>query len=62
MVETVYDKKDVAAAPKIKAAPKPDFPEGWSYTVKRGSHCVWDPKGNMSKHASKVAAMRFANG
>ena len=59
-----YDKKDIKESPKVKSAPKKkaELPEGWGYYVKRGSHCVGDPNGKQTKHASKEAALEFANG
>jgi hypothetical protein len=60
-----YDKKDIAESPKtksVKKTKKPDFPEGWQYYVKRGTHCTLDSNGNQVKHTSKEAAMEYANG
>jgi|TARA_R110000851_G_scaffold265882_3_gene418459 hypothetical protein len=59
-----YDKKDIKESPKVKAVTKkkPDFPTGWGYFVKRGSHCVITPEGRQVKFASKEEAMEFANG
>ena len=59
-----YDKKDITSPLKqnLLENKKPDFPEGWQYYVKRGSHCTLDPNGNQVKHASKEAAMEYANG
>jgi hypothetical protein len=58
-----YDKKDIRKSPDTKAVSKkkPDFPEGWGYYLKRGSHCVVNPDGKQFKFASKEAAMEFAN-
>ena len=61
-MEKDYDTKDIKASPKTKAAPKPDFPEGWQYYVKRGSHCVRSPVGMLNKFNSKAKAVEFANG
>ena len=66
-MELDYDKKDVTKSPKVKAPSKKkselsELPEGWGYYVKRGSHCLLDPNGKQTKHASKEAAMEFANG
>ena len=57
MVETDYEKKDITASPSNKAAPKPDFPEGWDYYLKRGQHCVRTPEGRLMKYSSKAKAM-----
>ena len=63
-MEELYDKKDVTKSPKVKAPSKKKsaLPEGWGYYVKRGTHCLLDPNGKQTKHASKEAAMEFANG
>jgi hypothetical protein len=61
-VEKDYDTKDITASPSTKAAPKPDFPEGWQYYVKRGSHCVRNPEGRLMKFSSKAEAVEWANG
>jgi len=64
-MELDYDKKDVTKSPKVKAPSKKkksELPEGWGYYVKRGTHCLLDPNGKQTKHASKEAAMEFANG
>lgn len=58
-----YDKKDIKESPKVKKVEKKsELPKGWGYYVKRGSHCIVDPDGKQTKHASKEAAMEFANG
>ena len=63
-MELEYDKKDIKESPKVKAPAKKkaDFPEGWEYYLKRGSHCVSTPDGRQFKFASQEAAMEFANG
>lgn len=62
-VEKDYESKDIKASPQTKAAPKkPDFPEGWQYYFKRGSHCVRSPEGMLMKFSSKAKAMEHANG
>ena len=57
-----YDKKDIKESPKVKKVEKSELPEGWGYYVKRGTHCVVDPNAKQTKHASKEAAMEYANG
>ena len=60
-----YDKKDIRKSPEtkdVKKEKKRDFPEGWQYYVKRGTHCTVDLKGNQTKHASLEAAKEYANG
>ena len=58
-----YDKKDIKESPKVKKVEKKaELPKGWGYYVKRGAHCIVDPNGKQTKHASKEAAMEFANG
>ena len=58
-----YDKKDIKESPKVKKVEKKSgLPKGWGYYVKRGAHCIVDPDGKQTKHASKEAAMEFANG
>ena len=46
----------------VKKETKRDFPEGWQYYVKRGTHCTVDPQGSQVKHASLEAAKEYANG
>tara|TARA_B100000579_G_scaffold361664_1_gene319452 strand:+ start:1010 stop:1207 length:198 start_codon:yes stop_codon:yes gene_type:complete len=60
-----YDKKDIKESPKtkdMKVEKKSELPEGWGMFVKRGKHVLFDPNGKQTKHASKEAAMEFANG
>ena len=58
-----YDKKDIKESPKVKKVEnKLGLPKGWGYYVKKGAHCIVDPDGKQTKHASKEAAMEFANG
>ena len=57
-----YDKKDIKESPKVKKVEKSELPEGRGYYVKRGTHCVVDPNGKQTKHASKEVAMEYANG
>ena len=61
-MEKDYEKKDIKASPATKAAPKPDFPEGWDYSVKRGKHCLRGPAGMLMKFSSKAEAVEHANG
>ena len=61
-MEQDYEKKDITASPSNKAAPKPDFPEGWDYYLNRGQHCVRTPEGRLMKFSSKAKAMEHANG
>ena len=61
-MEKDYDTKDIKASPQTKAAPKPDFPEGFNYYLKRGVHCVRGPDGRLMKFNSKAKAVEFANG
>jgi hypothetical protein len=61
-VEKDYESKDIKASPQTKVAPKPDFPKGWNYEVKRGKHCLRGPNGILRKFNSKAEAAEFANG
>ena len=62
-MEQDYEKKDIKESPSTKAvAPKRDFPEGWTYNLKRGKHCVRSPEGMLYKFNSKTEAMDHANG
>ena len=61
-MEKDYEKKDIKASPQTKAAPNPDFPEGWTYNLKRGRHCLRGPDGMLRKFDSKAEAVEFANG
>ena len=61
-MEKDYEKKDITASPATKAAPKPDFPEGWNYYVKRSRHCLRAPDGILRKFGSKAEAVEWANG
>jgi len=60
-----YDKKDIRKSPEtkvVKTKVKADFPSGWGYHLKRGSHCLITPEGKQIKFASKEEAMGYANG
>ena len=60
-----YDKKDIKQSPKtkeMKVEKKAELPEGWGMFIKRGKHLLIDPNGKQTKHASKEAAMEYANG
>ena len=62
-MEQDYEKKDIKASPQTKVVPKkPDFPKGWQYYYKRGSHCVRSPEGMLNKFSSKAKAVEYANG
>ncbi len=62
IMEQDYEKKDIKESPETKAAPKRDFPEGWTYNLKRGNHCVRSPEGRLYKFKTKQEAMDHANG
>ena len=61
-MEQDYEKKDIKESPETKAAPSTGVPEGLTYNVKRGKHCVRSPEGMLYKFGTKDEALEHANG
>ena len=61
-MEQDYDKKDISESPKVKAAPKSEFPKGYEHGVKRGWHCVRGPDGMLKKFKTHAECIEYANG